>query len=547
MFKKVTLYTDRLEEMKGFYEYQLGFRIVEEDETSFTLAIGESTLIFKESDRKAFYHFAFNIPGNQFTLAKSWANSRVTLNRQEGMDEIFYANFNADAFYFEDPAGNIVEFIARRNVDRMGDFTVDSLLNISEVSVTTPFVEEVGEQLEMMDIPVRGNKGIDPKALNFLGQGDAYILLVAPKRVWYFSKQKSEVHPLAIQLQSGRQIEINEEGRFLESHPDNPISDGLEEMDFSGVVLLKKEENWSAAKGFADRSNERPNSLSTRFGIASGCKIFTAVAICQLVEEDLLDLNDRLSDLLPESFPDFPVTIHQLLTHTSGIPDYFDEEAEGGFEAIWAEYPMYLMQSPADFVPLFQDKPMMFEPGIRFHYNNAGFIALGLVVEKITGRSFTEVVEEKIFNRAGMENSGYFRLDQLPAETANGYIDEGDQWRTNQYAIPIKGGPDGGAFVTATDMSVFWERLMDGTLVSDEMIKTMLQRHVAGTNHDYGLGVWIRRDEEKPLKYFVTGYDPGVSFHSAYYPQSGASLSVLSNKSSGAFEAMELIEEKMEL
>lgn len=547
MFKKVTLYTDRLEEMKGFYEYQLGFRIVEEDETSFTLAIGESTLIFKESGREAFYHFAFNIPGNQFTLAKSWANSRVTLNRQEGMDEIFYANFNADAFYFEDPAGNIVEFIARRNVDRMGDFTVDSLLNISEVSITTPFVGEVGEQLEAMDIPVRGNKGVDPKALNFLGQNDAYILLVAPKRVWYFSKQKSEVHPLAIQLQNGRQIEINEEGRFSESSPDNPVSDGLEEMDFSGVVLLKREENWSAAKGFADRSNERPNSLSTRFGIASGCKIFTAVAVCQLVEEGLLALNDRLSELLPELFPDFPVTIHQLLTHTSGIPDYFDEEAEDGFEGVWAEHPMYLMESPADFVPLFQDKPMMFEPGARFHYNNAGFIALGLVVEKVTGRSFAEVAEEKVLMRAGMENSGYFRLDQLPAETANGYIDEGDQWRTNQYAIPIKGGPDGGAFVTATDMSVFWERLVDGTLVSDEMVKTMLHPHASGTNHDYGLGVWIRRGEEKPLKYFVTGYDPGVSFHSAYYPESDASLSVLSNKSKGAFEAMKLIEEEMKL
>lgn len=547
MFKKVTLYTERLEEMKGFYEYQLGFRIVEEDDASFTLAIGESTLIFKESARKAVYHFAFNIPGNQFTLAKSWASSRVTLNRQEGMDEIFYANFNADAFYFQDPAGNVIEFIARRNVDRMGDFTVDSLLNISEVSITTPFVEEVGEKLEAMDIPVRGNKGIEPKALNFLGQGDAYILLVAPKRIWYFSKQKSEVHPLAIELHNGRQIEIGEDGQFLESRPDNPLSDGLEALDFSGVVLLKKEEAWSSAKGFADRSNERPNSLSTRFGIASGCKIFTAVAICQLVDEGLLAFDDRLSEFLPDFFPDFPMTIHQLLTHTSGIPDYFDEEAEGGFEEVWTEHPMYLMRAPADFVPLFRDKPMMFNPGEKFHYNNAGFIALGLIVEKITGRSFTEVVEEKIFARAGMADSGYFSLDQLPADTANGYIDEGDSWRTNQYAIPIKGGPDGGAFVTASDISIFWERLLDGTLMSDKMVKTLLHPHAAGEHNGYGYGVWIRSNEEKPLKYFVTGSDPGVSFQSGYYPGSGATLSVLSNKSKDAYEAMKLIEEAMKL
>src|SRR5690606_33272843 len=96
MFKKVTLHTNRLDELKGFYEYQMGFRIVEEDEVSFTLAIGESQLVFVQSERAAVYHFAFNIPGNQYSLAKGWASSRVTLNRQDGMDEIYYANFDAD-------------------------------------------------------------------------------------------------------------------------------------------------------------------------------------------------------------------------------------------------------------------------------------------------------------------------------------------------------------------------------------------------------------------------------------------------------------------
>ncbi|MBB5181445.1 CubicO group peptidase (beta-lactamase class C family)/catechol 2,3-dioxygenase-like lactoylglutathione lyase family enzyme [Planomicrobium koreense] len=543
MFKKVTLFTDRLEEMKGFYEYQMGFRIVEEDSGSFTLAIGSSTLIFKESERKAVYHFAFNIPGNQFTLAKSWAASRVSLNRQEGMDEVFYANFNADAFYFQDPAGNVVEFIGRRNVDRMGDFTIDSLLNISEVSITTPFVERVGEQLEDMDIPVRGNKGIEAKALNFLGQGDAFILLVAPKRVWYFSKQKSEVHPLAIELVDGRQIEIDEEGHFLETRPSKPVEEGLENMGFSGVVLLKKEQLWTIAKGFADRANERPNSLGTRFAIASGCKIFTAVAICQLVEEGKLSFEDRLSSLLPESFPHFDVTLHHLLTHTSGIPDYFDEEQNASFEELWKTHPMYLMKSASDFIPLFHKKEMLFQPGEKFQYNNAGFIALGLVVEKITGQPFTEFVEQRIFAPAGMVNSGYFSLDQLPSETAYGYISEGDSWRTNQYAVPIKGGPDGGAFATAGDMVLFWEHLMDGSLVSKEMLARMLKPHASSRYNDYGYGVWMSRGGEQ--KYFVTGWDPGVSFQSAYYADKGAILAVLANHSESAYEAMKLVERSL--
>ncbi|HSP23302.1 MAG TPA: serine hydrolase [Planococcus sp. (in: firmicutes)] len=543
MFKKVTLYTERLEEMKGFYEYQMGFRIVAEDSGSFTLAIGSSTLVFKESERKAVYHFAFNIPGNQFTLAKSWAASRVTLNRQEGMDEVYYANFNADAFYFQDPAGNVVEFIGRRNVDRMGDFTIDSLLNISEVSITTPYVERVGELLEGMDIPVRGNKGIEAKALNFLGQDDAFLLLVAPKRVWYFSKQKSEVYPLAIELVDGRQIEIDEDGNFLETRPSKPVEEELEKMGFSGVILLKKEQLWTIAKGFADRANERPNSLGTRFAIASGCKIFTAVVICQLVEEGKLAFEDRLSSLLPEIFSRFDVTLHQLLTHTSGIPDYFDEEQSDSFEGLWKTHPMYLMKSASDFVPLFHKKEMLFQPGENFHYNNAGFIALGLVAEKITGRPFTEIVEQRIFGPAGMTVSGYFSLDCLPSETAYGYIDEDDSWRTNHYSVPIKGGPDGGAFVTAGDMALFWECLMDGALVSSEMLATMLKPHASGRNNDYGYGVWISRGIEQ--KYFVTGRDPGVSFHSAYYAETGAVLAVLSNHSQDAYEAMKLVERSL--
>lgn len=542
MFKKVTLHTNRLDELKGFYEYQMGFRIVEEDEVSFTLAIGESQLVFVQSERAAVYHFAFNIPGNQYSLAKGWASSRVTLNRQDGMDEIYYANFDADAFYFQDPAGNVVEFIGRRNVDRMGNFTVDSLLNISEVSITTPFVQEVGEQIEDMDIPVRGNKGIEPKALNFLGRGDAFLLLVEPKRIWYFSKQKSEVHPVSIELQDGRKIDITEEGHFRKAIASNPISDGLEEMDFSGAVLWKTADIWSTAKGLADRANERPNAVTTRFGIASGSKIFTAVAILQLVEKGELALDDVLSRLLPELFPDFDVTIHQLLTHTSGIPDYFDEEEMDDFEELWQTLPMYSMKSGIDFVPLFNRKPMMFTPGEKFHYNNAGFIALGLVIEKITGMAFTEAAEQQIFAPADMTSSGYFRLDRLPAQTAFGYIDEGDLWRTNQYAIPIQGGADGGAFVTAGDMAAFWERLMDGTLLSEQMLKTMLMPHAATEKGAYGYGLWLELHDEGTAKYHIMGYDPGVSFHSAYYPADRSILTVLSNKSEGALEVMKLIE-----
>lgn len=547
MFKKVTLHTNRLNELKGFYEYQLGFRIVEEDETSFALAIGNSVLEFQESDKPAFYHYAINIPGNQFTLAKFWARARVELNRQEGMDEMYYANFNSDAFYFQDPAGNIVEFIGRRHVDIMDDFTIDSLLDISEVGIATPHVKEVGERLEAMDIPVRGNKGIDPQELNFLGKDPHFIVLVPPKRTWFFSKLKSEAHPLAIELTDGRMIEIDEEGFVKQKKAVNPISDQLNKLAFSGAAHLSGKENWTLAKGYANRADERPNAVDSRFGIASGSKIFTAVAILQLVEQGKLELSSTLSELLPKTFPHFDVTIHQLLSHTSGMPDYFDEETMGDFEQLWQSVPMYRMQTPADFVPLFRDLPLVEEPGTRFRYNNAGYIALGLVVEHISGQEFAEYVETEVLAKADMKESGYFRLDQLPRNSAYGYIDEGSSWRTNQYAIPVRGGADGGAFATAGDMAKFWGHLMNGSLLSEPMRDLLLTVHATGDNRTYGYGVWIDRKDDQPVKYHVMGYDPGVSFHSGYYPEDETVLSVLSNASEGAYDIVKVIEREKKL
>ncbi|WP_271853610.1 serine hydrolase [Planococcus maritimus] len=547
MFKKVILYTNRLDEMKGFYEYQLGFRIVEENEESFALSIGSSVLEFRASERASFYHYAINIPGNQFSLAKFWARARVELNRQEGMDEIYYANFNSDAFYFEDPAGNVVEFIGRRHVDIMDDFTIDSLLDISEVGITTSYVKEVGERLEAMEIPVRGNKGIEPETLNFLGKDPHFFVLVPPKRVWYFSKRKSETHPLAIELIDGRVVEIDEEGHMVQKQADNPVSDLMESSAFSGTAQMAGDENWSLAKGFANRVDERPIAVDSRFAMASGSKIFTAVAVLQLVEQGKLELSASLSALLPKTFPNFHATVHQLLCHTSGLPDYFDEEAQDDFEQLWQDIPMYRMQTPADFVPLFRELPPVEEPGARFRYNNAGYIALGLVIEQVTGEEFADYVEREVLAKAGMSESGYFRLDRLPKNTAYGYIDEGDSWRTNQYSIPIRGGADGGAFVTTGDMAKFWNRLMDDTLLSGEMKTLLLTVQAQQGETAYGYGVWIDQQEEEIVKYHVMGYDPGVNIHSGYYPKHKSIVTVLSNAAEGAYDIVKVIEREKKL
>ncbi|MDX8343581.1 serine hydrolase [Rossellomorea sp. YZS02] len=322
------------------------------------------------------------------------------------------------------------------------------------------------------------------------------------------------------------------------------IQEHAEKSDFSGTVMVKKngEVLVASAFGYSDRSARRENNIDTRYGIASGCKLFTAVAICQLVEKGILSFHTPIKECLSISFPHFDdrVTIQHLLTHTSGIPDYFDEEVMNDFEDLWKETPMYLIQKGEDFLPFFQDSPMKSHPGETFHYNNAGYIILGLVIENLSGLTVQEYIVKNIFTPASMNASGYFRLDRLPGNTANGYIEESENsWRTNIYSIPIQGGADGGAYVTGPDMISFWEALLSDKLLKNENTVRITEPHVnVKEGVDYGYGMWLNL----PDKHHVMGYDPGVSFHSAHYMEKDLKVAVLSNKGSGAFEIYKLIE-----
>lgn len=320
---------------------------------------------------------------------------------------------------------------------------------------------------------------------------------------------------------------------------------------FSGSVIVKQNGRVLVehSSGYANRADQIENEAKTRYGIASGCKIFTAVAVCQLVEEGKLSFDTTLQDCLDFSFPNFDknITIHHLLTHTSGIPDYFDEVIMDDFEELWIEKPMYHMRRLQDFLPFFQHAQMKFNPGEKFHYNNAGYILLGLVVEKISGLVFTEYVQKQIFEKANMVDSGYFALDSLPRKTAIGYIDQKNgTWKTNMYSLPIQGGSDGGAYVTADDMMKFWAALSANVLMSESMTKELLTPHVHEEKDDYyGYGVWIKKKENAIFKYHLMGYDPGVSFHSAYYPETDVQVAVCANISSGAYKIMLEIEEQL--
>lgn len=338
----------------------------------------------------------------------------------------------------------------------------------------------------------------------------------------------------------------------LNSNILNRITKTSEKSNFSGSALVMENNNILAAlsNGFANRSEEIKNSYEIRYGIASGCKLFTSIAICQLVEQGKLSFETKLTDCLGFHFPHFDkeITIHHLLTHTAGIPDYFDEDVMDDFEELWVKTPMYHIRTLKDFVPLFQNQSMKLAVGERFHYNNAGYILLGLIVEEASQTEFSMYIEENIFKKANMNNAGYFEFDSLPKHVALGYIDlPNGKWKTNIYSLPVKGGSDGGAFVTVNDMANLWDSLLHYQLLSKEYTKKLLTPYVQtnDSNNFYGYGVWIEINNEEIFKYHIMGYDPGVSFHSAFYPKTSMKIAVCSNKSEGAFDMMREIEEEI--
>lgn len=213
MIKSVTLYTNNIKALRRFYGNVLELDLTDVALEHFTVRFGESHLTFKHTEQPAFYHFAINIPGNQFSMMKYWITDRVTLNREEGRDEVYFSSFDADSMYFEDPAGNIVELIGRRKRDLFGDLTKESFLNISEMSITTPHVVEVGDQLQDLGIPLRNGTEVEPNELNFLGRGDTFIVLVPPGRRWYFSKKTSETFPLEMTWKD-EVIKLDGEGKL---------------------------------------------------------------------------------------------------------------------------------------------------------------------------------------------------------------------------------------------------------------------------------------------------------------------------------------------
>ena len=310
--------------------------------------------------------------------------------------------------------------------------------------------------------------------------------------------------------------------------------------DFSGVFSVTGPDGiiYQQALGYRNKAEKFENTVETAFGIASGTKLFTGLSICKLIDEKKLALQDKLSEILPHDLGQInkTVTVFHLLTHTSGIGDYIDEEAddcEEMLQALYDKYPPHLWTKLEYYLQMITPLPPKFEPGERYGYSNAGYILLGLVVEAVSGLPYQQYVHENIIAPCELTHTGFYRMDSLPANSAYGYIQDEDtgEWRTNVFGMPVLGGSDGGLYTCAGDLDKLWRAVFANKILSEEMLQAFLALQVMideECGESYGLGVY-RNIEDGNISYYVVGGDSGVDFFTAYFPMSKIVISAFGN------------------
>lgn len=314
----------------------------------------------------------------------------------------------------------------------------------------------------------------------------------------------------------------------LQSYFDSLASEGK----LSGVLLVAKDGVTIASKaaGIANKATGAAIDANTKFNLGSMNKMFTAVAIAQLAQAGKLSFEDKVGKHLP----DYPnkevtekVTIHQLLTHTSGLGMYWNDKFRAQREKL---------VTVAAHLPLFASDPLLFPPGEKFQYSNSGYMVLGAIIEKLSGQDYHSYVQEHIYKVAGMTNTGFYEPAKDLPNVAIGYSRMGpdgkpmEEVRDNTDIREVKGGPAGGGFSTAPDLVKFQRALLSYKLLDKERTILVTSGKVDGPRgmgrYGYGFG-----DNNTDGKHSVghNGGAPGIAANFEMYPESGYTAVVLMN------------------
>jgi CubicO group peptidase (beta-lactamase class C family) len=297
---------------------------------------------------------------------------------------------------------------------------------------------------------------------------------------------------------------------------------------FSGTVLVARDgvPVFTQAYGLADRERKISNKLDTRFRIGSMNKMFTAVAVMQLVQAGKLDLGEPLGKYMP----DYPnkevsatVTIHQLLTHTGGTGDIFVPEYDARRREI---------RTLKDYVALLGDRGLEWEPGSRFEYSNYGFILLGAVIEKVTGQSYYDYVREHVYAPAGMASTGSEPEDHAVPNRSVGYttFDFNRPLQSNAEWLPYRGTSAGGGYSTVADLLKFANALQQHKLLDAHNTELLtigkVDEPLPGARYAYG----FRDRQLRGTRCFGHGGGaPGMNGELRICPAAGYVVAVLSN------------------
>ena len=304
------------------------------------------------------------------------------------------------------------------------------------------------------------------------------------------------------------------------------------ENRLSGAILVAKngEPIASKAAGIANRETSTPITFETKFNLGSMNKMFTAVAIGQLAQSGKL----KFTDTVGRHLPDHPnkavaekVTVHHLLTHTSGMASYWGDKFKAQRTAL---------TTVAAHLPLFMNEPLSFTPGERFQYSNAGFMLLGAIIEKLSGTSYYDYVRDRVFAPAAMASTGFYDPQGDNPGVAIGYTkmnangEPGETERPHTDLREVRGGPAGGGYSTVADLVKFSVALQQNKLLDAEHTKLITTGKVDGPPGmgKYGYGFGDNVVDGKRIIGHNGGF-PGTAANLDVLTESGYSAAILMN------------------
>jgi CubicO group peptidase (beta-lactamase class C family) len=295
---------------------------------------------------------------------------------------------------------------------------------------------------------------------------------------------------------------------------------------FRGAVLVGIDEKivFEKAYGLADEEWGANNTVHTKFRIGSLSKQFTAACILLLQERGRLSVRDPISRYLGLPAAWQAITVHQLLTHTSGIPNYTSSPEFAKIRRTGA--------TPQQMIELVADKPLDFKPGTKWSYSNTGYILLGMIIEKASGQAYNDFLKKNILGPLGMTSSGYDRATDVVKERASGYQIRDGRIENADFidmSVPYAAGD---IYSTVEDMYRWNEALAEnGKLLSADSLKQMFTEYPEAVHEGqhYGYGVVISRLKFGRLLYYHGGGVEGFSSSIQRYPNDRACIVVLSN------------------